>query len=47
MYYPWGWARLLRLPQEAVHEIEQVVCNRDKILAAVLTADSVLIWYVK
>ena len=47
MYYPWGWARLLRLPQEAVQEIEQVVCNRDKILAAVLTADSVLIWYVK
>ena len=47
MYYPWGWARLLRLPQEEIQEIEQVVCNRDKILAAVLTADSVLIWYVK
>ena len=25
----------------------QVICNRDKILTAILTSDSILIWYVK
>lgn len=41
MYYPKGWARLLRLPQhdslENPHEIQHVVCNRDKILTALVT----------
>jgi hypothetical protein len=27
--------------------LEQVICNRDKILTAILTSDSILIWYVK
>jgi hypothetical protein len=51
MYYPRGWARLLRLPQldsaEGPQEIRQVVCNRDKILTAIVTGDSIIIWYVK
>ena len=51
MYYPKGWARLLRLPQqdsvENPQEIQHVICNRDKILTAIVTSDSVLIWYVK
>ena len=51
MYYPKGWARLLRLPQydslENPHEIQHVVCNRDKILTALVTSDSIIIWYVK
>ena len=51
MYYPKGWARLLRLPQldsqENPQEIQHVVCNRDKILTALVTDDSVIIWYVK
>ena len=41
MYYPKGWPRLLRLPQhddlENPHEIQHVVCNRDKILTALVT----------
>ena len=51
MYYPKGWASLLRLPQldsdENQQEIRHVVCNRDKILTAIVTADSLIIWYVK
>ena len=51
MYYPKGWARLLRLPQldsvENPQEIQHVICNRDKILTALVTSDSIIIWYVK
>jgi len=51
MYYPVGWPRVLRLPpydegsREA--EVRQVVCNRDKVLAAILTEDALQIWYIK
>ena len=51
MYYPVGWPRILRLPP--VHEdgsgadIRQVVCNRDKILCAILTSNALQIWYIK
>jgi hypothetical protein len=54
MYYPVGWPRILRLPPAAStagsideQEIRQVVCNRDKILTAVLTEDALQIWYIK
>ena len=51
MYYPKAWARLLRLPQldssDNPQEIQHVVCNRDKILTALVTSDSIIIWYVK
>ncbi len=59
MYYPVGWPRVLRLPpldgprrrregeEEEAADIRQVVCNRDKILSAILTSDALQIWYVK
>jgi len=51
MYYPVGWPRVLRLPPyddaASQAEVRQVVCNRDKILAAILTEDALQIWYIK
>ncbi len=51
MYYPVGWPRVLRLPpyDDSVREteIKEVVCNRDKILAAILTSEALQIWYIK
>ena len=57
MYFPLGWPRVLRLPpsssssiagdSEEDVELKQVVCNRDKILTAILTGNSLQIWYVK
>ena len=42
---------MLRLPQiesdENPQEIQHVICNRDKILTAIVTTDSIIIWYVK
>lgn len=46
MYYPVGWPRILKLPQEVV-SIRQVINNRDKLLYAVLTDDSLSIWFCK
>jgi len=47
MYYPVGWPRMLSLPQESGTEPVVVCANRDRILVAVLTQDSILIWYAK
>ncbi|XP_059485791.1 guanine nucleotide exchange factor subunit Rich [Neocloeon triangulifer] len=46
MYYPVGWPRVLKLPR-ALAAVRQVVNNRDKLLYAVLTDDSLSIWFCK
>jgi len=47
MYYCIGWPRISRLPQKDPGTPVKVSCNRDRILVAVLTTDSVIIWYNK
>jgi len=47
MYYCIGWPRICRLPQQDPAVPVKVACNRDRILVAVLTTDSVIIWYNK
>ena len=47
MYYPVGWPRLLQLPQVGAEPPLRVAANRDRILVAILTSDSILIWYAK
>ena len=45
MFFPVGWPRVLNTCEQG--KINTVVCNRDKIMFAVLTADSLVIWYCK
>ncbi|XP_050445282.1 guanine nucleotide exchange factor subunit Rich isoform X3 [Cataglyphis hispanica] len=45
MFFPVGWPRVLNSNEPS--EINAVVCNRDKILFAVLTTDALTIWYCK
>lgn len=45
MFFPVGWPRVLNSSEPS--EINAVVCNRDKILFAVLTTDALTIWYCK
>lgn len=45
MFFPVGWPRVLNTCEQG--KINAVVCNRDKIMFAVLTADSLVIWYCK
>ena len=49
MYFPIGWPRVLKLPPcDGVTdqaELRQVVCNRDKILTAIITSNALQIWY--
>lgn len=47
MYFPIGWPKVLHLNNPNICSIRQLVCNRDKILFAVLTDDSLLIYYCK
>ena len=47
MYYCVGWPRTVSLPQECSGQPRHVSCNRDRILVAVLTTDSIVIWYAK
>ncbi|XP_040571895.1 LOW QUALITY PROTEIN: guanine nucleotide exchange factor subunit Rich [Lepeophtheirus salmonis] len=47
MYYPVGWPKVLQFPQLESGKLQQVICNLDKILCAILTSDSLLIWYIK
>ena len=50
MYFPVGWPRVLKLPPcdgvTCQAELKQVVCNRDKILTAIITSNALQIWYV-
>ncbi|XP_046389380.1 guanine nucleotide exchange factor subunit Rich [Ischnura elegans] len=47
MYFPIGWPKVINVPQLGLSSIRQVVCNRDKLLLAILTDDSLSIWYCK
>ncbi|XP_026289117.1 guanine nucleotide exchange factor subunit Rich isoform X1 [Frankliniella occidentalis] len=47
MYFPIGWPRVLSFPQHGQCSIRQVICNRDKILFAILTDDTLSIWFCK
>lgn len=47
MYYPVNWPRVIRLPVLGSPVIHHVVCNRDKILVAVLSSDTLTILYNK
>ncbi|XP_069682235.1 guanine nucleotide exchange factor subunit Rich isoform X2 [Periplaneta americana] len=47
MYFPVGWPKVLNIPQLGHGSIRQVVCNRDKILFAILTDDCLSIWFCK
>ncbi|KAL1129706.1 hypothetical protein AAG570_012650 [Ranatra chinensis] len=47
MYFPIGWPKVLNVPNLNNCSIRQLVCNRDKILFAVLTDDTLLIFYCK
>ncbi|XP_033223995.1 guanine nucleotide exchange factor subunit Rich isoform X2 [Belonocnema kinseyi] len=45
MFFPIGWPRVLNSTEP--EKIRAVVCNRDKILFAILTTDALAIWYCK
>lgn len=45
MFFPIGWPRVLN-PTNA-ENITAIVCNRDKILFAILTNDALALWYCK
>ena len=46
MYYPLGLPRRLRVPGGADHgQVKAIVCNRDRVLFAVLTEKSIWIWF--
>lgn len=46
MYYPLGLPRRLRVPGGAAHgQVKAIVCNRDRVLFAVLTEKSIWIWF--
>ncbi|KAK9497227.1 hypothetical protein O3M35_004585 [Rhynocoris fuscipes] len=47
MYFPIGWPKVLKIQNSKNCSIRQLVCNRDKILFAVLTDDTLLIYYCK
>jgi hypothetical protein len=47
MYFPVGWPRVLNVPQLGQCSVRQVVCNRDKILFAILTDDCLSVWFCK
>lgn len=47
MYFPIGWPKVLNIQNRKNCSIRQLICNRDKILFAVLTDDTLLIYYCK
>lgn len=51
MYYPVNWPRVVRLPDFGTNQtsstVRHVLCNRDKILLAVLCPDALYILYNK
>ena len=47
MYYPINWPKVIRIPALVNPKLSHVVCNRDKILIAVLSNDSLVIFYNK
>lgn len=47
MYFPIGWPRVLKNPEAGQSVLKQIVHNRDKILFAILTSDSLSVWFCK
>lgn len=47
MYFPIGWPKVIKIPDLGQSKLKQIVCNRDKILFAILTDDSLSIWFCK
>ena len=47
MYYPINWPKVIRVPGSIDVNICQVACNRDKVLIAVLSLDSIIIFHGK
>ncbi|XP_069159265.1 guanine nucleotide exchange factor subunit Rich isoform X3 [Procambarus clarkii] len=45
MYYPVGLPKRLRIPEADDGQVKAIVCNRDRILFAVLTERSIWIWF--
>ncbi|XP_066965067.1 guanine nucleotide exchange factor subunit Rich isoform X3 [Macrobrachium rosenbergii] len=45
MYYPVGLPKRLRIPEVEDGAIKSVVCNRDRILFAILTEKAIWIWF--
>lgn len=47
MYFPIGWPKVVKIPDLGQAKLRQIVCNRDKILFAILSDDSLAIWFCK
>lgn len=48
MYFAIGWPKILNIPELGDNSIiKQVICNRDKTLFAILTDDTLSVWYCK
>lgn len=47
MYFPIGWPKVVNIPHLGQAKLRQIVCNRDKILFAILSDDSLAIWFCK
>lgn len=47
MYFPIGWPKSLDLPDFGSFKIRKICCDRVKILFAILTDDTLAIWYTK
>ncbi|XP_017769219.1 PREDICTED: guanine nucleotide exchange factor subunit Rich [Nicrophorus vespilloides] len=47
MYFPIGWPKVLQIPDLGGTHIKQVTSNRDRILFAILTDDTLSIWFCK
>lgn len=45
MYYPVGLPKRLRIPGASDGQVKAIVCNRDRILFAVVTEKSIWIWF--
>lgn len=47
MYFPSGWPKALNFPNFDDSFIKHITCNRDRVLVAILTFDSLSIWFCK
>ncbi|CAH2013065.1 unnamed protein product [Acanthoscelides obtectus] len=47
MYFPIGWPKVIKTPELGHGKIKQITCNRDRILFAILTEESLAIWFCK
>lgn len=47
MYFPIGWPKVLKVLESKQGKLKQVVHNRDKVLFAILTSDTLSVWFCK